>query len=181
MYFLCLVFICNQSLVVENQRNCMKIKLCCNSKMGRPGGSTPRRKRTRGQNMSAGRRKRTLPTTFGRPKCVAPLEMPLGLLRRSTSSLPLVLDTTFQLVFTGMNVVGALHLLDRLAHCSYAASSACSIAASDYLRRPCGDQATYVLPPTAWSPPVHAWSSSRRRVYSSPTFIAVCEQVLVFS
>jgi hypothetical protein len=79
--------------------------------------------------------------------------MPLGLLRRSTSSLPLVLDTTFQLIFTGMNVVGALHLLDRLTHCSYAAFSACSIAASDYLRRPCGDQATYVLPPTAWSPP----------------------------
>jgi hypothetical protein len=28
---------------------------------------------------SAGRRKRTLATTFERPKCVAPLEMPLCL------------------------------------------------------------------------------------------------------
>jgi hypothetical protein len=46
--------------------------------MGRPAGSTPKRKRTRGQNISTGRRKRTaLATTFERAICVAPLEMPL--------------------------------------------------------------------------------------------------------
>jgi hypothetical protein len=57
----------------------MIFKYVAKQKMGRPH---PYRKWTRGQNMSARRRKRTLATTFGRPKCVAPLEMPLGRLRR---------------------------------------------------------------------------------------------------
>jgi hypothetical protein len=45
--------------------------------MGRPAGSTPIRKRTHGQNMSARRHKRSFATIFRRLICVAPLEMPL--------------------------------------------------------------------------------------------------------